>query len=159
MNSLMREYYPTFEYYQAMRNQLMEMLDENDLVFSPGGENPTLGALCLEIGETQVSYIESFKNFAQDFSYRNDEPSLERSVERLKAWYWKLDQELKSVLEGLSENDLRSRLVDRGGGFQLPLHIQLDVYKEALLIFYGKVSVYLKAMGKERPQQWQEWIA
>jgi hypothetical protein len=36
---------------------------------------------------------------------------------------------------------------------------QLEVYKEALLIFYGKASVYLKAMGKPRPQQWQEWIA
>ena len=32
------------------------------------------------------------------------------------------------------------------------------VYNEALLIFYGQVSVYLKAMGKPIPQQWQEWV-
>jgi IS605 OrfB family transposase len=31
-------------------------------------------------------------------------------------------------------------------------------YKEALLIFYGKVSMYLKAIGKILPEQWQEWI-
>jgi hypothetical protein len=154
----MREFYPTFEYYQAMRNQLMEILDDDDLALQLGGDNVTLGALCVDIGETQVSYIESFKTFKQDFSYRNEEPGLDHSVARLKTWFAELDQELKSVLEALTENDLRTRLVDRGGGFELPIHIQLEVYKEALLIFYGKVSVYLKAMAKERPQQWQEWI-
>ena len=158
MNSFVREYYPMFEMYQAMRNQLMEILDDHDLTFQPHVHNETLGALCLEIGEVEVSYIQSFKTFTQDFSYRNEDPSLERSVDRLTAWFGKLDRELKSVLEALSEKELRDRDVDRGGGFVLPLHIQLDVYKEALLIFYGKVSVYLKAMGKERPQQWQDWI-
>ena len=158
MNSLMREYYPTFELYQAMRNQLMEILSDADLIFQPQGENETLGALCLEIGETEASYIQSFKTFKQDFSYRKEEMGLERSVDRLAAWFGDLDRELKSALEAISEKELRDRVVDRGGGFMMPLHIQLDVYKEALLIFYGKVSVYLKALGKERPQQWQEWI-
>jgi len=128
------------------------------LAFRPSEGNETLGALCLEIGEVEASYIESFKTYTQDFSYRNEEPGLDGSVARLAAWYGELDAALKSVLEGLSERDLRSRIVDRGGDFKLPLHIQLEVYKEALLIFYGKVSVYLKGMGKERPQQWQEWI-
>jgi len=35
---------------------------------------------------------------------------------------------------------------------------QLDIYREALLIFYGKVSVYLKSMGRARPPEWREWI-
>ena len=30
--------------------------------------------------------------------------------------------------------------------------------KEALLIFYGKVDIYLKMMGKPRPEQWAAWI-
>ena len=158
MNALMRDYYPTFEMYQAMRNQLMEILDDADLIFQPHSHNETLGALCLEIGETEKSYIQSFRTFTQDFSYRNEEPGLERSVVRLMAWYGEMDRELRSAVEALTAKDLRSRVVDRGAGFELPMHIQLDVYKEALLIFYGKVSVYLKAMGKERPQQWQEWI-
>jgi hypothetical protein len=157
-NSLMSEYYPTFEYYQQMRDQLMDILEDQDLAYTVGGENADLGALCVDIGETQVSYIDSFKTFTQDFSYRQEEPGMNRSVARLKSWYAALDAELKSVLKALTENDLRTRLVDRGAGFELPIHIQLEVYKEALLIFYSKVSVYLKAMGKERPQQWQEWI-
>jgi hypothetical protein len=28
-----------------------------------------------------------------------------------------------------------------------------------LLIFYGKASVYLKALDKTLPEQWQAWIA
>lgn len=36
--------------------------------------------------------------------------------------------------------------------------IQSEIYKEALLIFYGKVDVYLKAMGKPRPEQWAIWM-
>jgi hypothetical protein len=35
---------------------------------------------------------------------------------------------------------------------------QLDVYRGALLIFYGKVGVYLKAIGVTLPPQWQAWI-
>ena len=158
MNNFMRDFYPMFEMYQVMRSQLMDILDDHDLTYQPHVNNETLGALCLEIGEVEVSYIQSFRTFKQDFSYRNEEPGLKESVDRLKTWYGELDRELKSVLEALSERDLQEREVDRGGGFVLPIPIQLDVYKEALLIFYGKVSVYLKAMGKERPQQWQDWI-
>ncbi|MFP4346453.1 MAG: hypothetical protein ACLFU8_17340 [Anaerolineales bacterium] len=41
----------------------------------------------------------------------------------------------------------------------MPPHVQLEIYKEALLIFYGKVSVYLKALGKVPSEHWQAWIA
>jgi hypothetical protein len=158
MNRLMRDYYPTFEMYQAMRNQLMKILKDSDLIFQPRGDNLTLGALCIEIGETEKSYIQSFRTFTLDFSYRNEERGLERSVDRMAAWYGDLDRELKSVIEAMTDEDLQDRVIDRGGDFKLPVHIQLDVYKEALLIFYGKVSVYLKMMGRARPQQWQDWI-
>lgn len=159
MNRIIQQYYPMFELYQALRGQLMASLADEQLAFTPGGDNLALGALCKEIGETQQSYIDSFRTFQCDFSFRRDEPGLEGSVARLSAWYEQLDAELKQVVEALSDEDLDQRLVDRGGDFKLPPHIQLDVYKEALLIFYGKVSVYLKAMGVERPEQWQHWIA
>ena len=107
----------------------------------------------------QRAYIDSFHTFKQDFSYRNEEPGLEGSTERLKAWFQELDAELKSAVEALSEDDIANRVIDRGGDFQLRPRVQLEVYKEALLIFYGKVDVYLKAMGRARPEQWREWIA
>jgi hypothetical protein len=159
MNSIIQNYYPVFQMYQALRDQLMDILTDADLSYRLPGENPTLGFLCREIGETEVSYIQSFKTFTQDFSYHTEEPGLENSAGKLAAWFKGLDAELKTTVGALSEDDLKNRVIDRGGGFTLPPQIQLEVYKEALLIFYGKVSVYLKAMAKPRPKQWQEWIA
>src|SRR5262245_40798590 len=150
MNSIMREYFPTFQLYQAMRDQLMEILADDDLSFQPGGANRPLGELCREIGEVENAYIQSFKTFTLDFSYRNTTPGLEGSVARLSGWFAELDRELKATVEGLSEDDIKSRKIDRGH-FALPPMIQLDVYKEALLIFYGKAIVYLRAMGKTLP--------
>lgn len=158
MNSIMQDYYPLFTAYQAMRAQLMDLIGDADLAFQPSERNPTLGELCVEIGETQHSYIQSFKTFTQDFLYRSDEPGLAESVAQLSDWYQRLDRELAEVVGGLSEDDIQGRPIDRGGGFTVLPQMQLDIYKEALLIFYGKASVYLKAMGKTLPKQWQEWI-
>jgi uncharacterized damage-inducible protein DinB len=158
MNSIMTNYFSAFEMYQAMRGQLIEILADDDLGYSPGGANPPLGVLCREIGEVERAYIDSFKTFVLDFSYRNITPGLEQSVAQLAAWYAELDAELKATIEGLSEEDIAGRLVDRGGDFKLPPQIQLNIYQEALLIFYGKAIVYLRAMGKTPPQQMQEWL-
>jgi hypothetical protein len=106
MNSIMEDYYPIFQQYQALREQLTEIVTDEELGYTPGGENPTLGALCLEMGEVGVSYIESFKTFRQDFSYRNEEAGPGGSVERLSAWFRQLDQELESALEALSDDKI-----------------------------------------------------
>jgi hypothetical protein len=153
----MTNYFPTFQLYQSIRDQLMEILTDGDLGYSPGGANPPLGVLCREIGEVEQAYIQSFKTFRLDFSYRNTTPGLDRSVAQLKSWYAELDAELKAAIEGLSEDDVRNRMVDRGH-FKLPPQIQLSIYNEALLIFYGKVIVYLRTMGKTPPEQMQEWL-
>ena len=75
----------------------------------------------------------------------------------LAAWYARMDDELQHVLEALSEEDL-SRSVDRGHGFAPPATVQFHIYREALLIFYAKAHVYLKALGKGVPGRWQWWI-
>lgn len=142
-----------------MRGQLMEVLTDADLGHTLGGETLPLGALCKEIGEVEHAYLESFKTLTQAFDYRHPDPALATSVAKLKAWYAALDAELDRVIESFSDDDLAHKTVDRGGGFIVPIHIQLDIYKEALLIFYGKASLYLRAMGRPRPHQFAEWIA
>ena len=158
MNSIMTGYFPIFQLYQAIREPLIQTLTDADLGYTPGGANPPLGVLCREIGEVERAYIDSFKTFTIDFSYRNTTPGLDRSVAQLAGWYAELDAELKATIEALSEEDISGRVVDRGGDFKLPLRVQLNVYQEALLIFYGKAIVYLRAMGKTPPQQMQEWL-
>ena len=156
MNSIIEHYYPTFVMYQALREQMMELLKDEDLAFTFPG-NPSLGALCVEIGETEQAYIDSFRTFRQDFSFRLDDAGMAGSVSRLQAWYAELDGELRAAVESLSEDDVQNRVIERG--FSVPPQIQLTIYNEALLIFYGKASVYLKAMGKELPERWADWIA
>jgi hypothetical protein len=164
VNPLIRDHLAAtyFEEYQALRRQLMAILRDDDLRFDLGGKTVTLGALCREIGEIEHAYVESFRTFTQDFGYRNEHPRLERSVDALVAWYADLDREMLAALETLSEDDIRERRIVRGdfdADFFSPLpRVQLDIYREALLIFYGKVSVYLRAMGRPLPGEWSDWI-
>lgn len=164
MNSIVREYLAAtfFDEYQALRDQLMEILTDDDLGYRVGPTSASLGALCREIGEIERSYVESFITFRQDFEYRNPDPRLESSVVALTSWFAELDRELMAAVEGLSEDDIANRKIirsDFGAAYPppLPKH-QLDVYREALLIFYGKASVYVQAIGKALPRKWQAWI-
>jgi hypothetical protein len=151
-----------FSEYQALRVELLEILGDDDLGFGVGGTSATLGALCREIGEIEYSYVGSFRTFRQDFDYRNADPLLETSVAALTAWYAELDQELAAAVEALSEDDIANRRIIRNDfdidDFSPLPSVQLDIYREALLIFYGKVSVYLRAMVKALPGHWQAWI-
>jgi len=158
MNSDIKQFWDLNRMYTQLRDELMASLTDADLAFSPGGDNPSLGALCRELGETQHAYVQSFKNFRIDFSYRVNDDAYLTSVSKLQSWYATLDQELEAVLSTVTDADVATKKMDRDG-YEVPLHISLDILREALLIFYGKVSVYLKAMGKERTQMWRDWIA
>ncbi len=159
MNSILENYWPVFALYQTMRGQMMAVLTDADLAYTPGGANRPLGALCLEIGETEHIYIESFKTLTTDWAYRHPEPGLAHSVAGLLAWYAALDQELEAVISGLTEDQVQTQRVRRGPHHAPPLQIQLAIYQEALLIFYGKASVYLKALNKPLSDQFRDWIA
>ena len=141
---------------QELRRQLLAVLKDADLGFRPAEGCLTLGELCREIGEVEYAYIESFRTFRYDFGYRHD-AAVSGSVERLAAWYEELDRDLWEVLEGLEEADL-ARRVDRGGGFTPAATVQFHIYREALLIFYAKADVYLKALGRRVAGDWQSWI-
>lgn len=155
MNRIMQEKWSWVDGSHGLRKGLMDMLTDADLTFNPGGTNMTLGELCREMGEVQHAYNESFKTFTTDFAYRN--PGVETSVEKLKTWFAALDAEMEKTLSAFSDEDL-SKTIDRGGGYQMPVELQVEVYLQALLIFFGKASIYAKAMNKTLPESFQSWI-
>lgn len=157
MNRFMQEKWSWIEASHAMRTELLDTLSDTNLAFNPGGQNLTLGALCRQMGEIEHSYIQSLKTFKQDWSYRNPEAGLETNPAKLKAWYQTLDDQMKTTVSAFSDEDLK-KLVDRSGGYSMPVEMQLDVYLQALLIFFGKVTIYLKAMNKPLPETVQEYI-
>lgn len=141
----------------VLRDQMMAIITRENLAFSPGGTAMTLGELCKEMGEVEYAYLESFKTFKQDWSYRNETPGLAADLDQLKAWFAELDATLVARLEAMSDADFQ-RPVERGPGFNPPAAVQFHIYCEALLIFYGKASIYLRALNKPLPEQWQTWI-
>jgi uncharacterized damage-inducible protein DinB len=157
MNRFMQERWSWFEGSHGMRTGLLEAITDADLSFSPGGQNITLGALFRETGEIEHSYVQSLKTFKQDWSYRNTEAGLENSVAQLKAWFQRLDDELQATISSFSDDDLK-KAVERPGGYTMPIEMQLDVYLQALFIFFGKATIYFKAMNKPLPPSVQEYI-
>lgn len=157
MNRYMQDKWSWIEGTHGMRARLLDTLSDADLAFDPGGTNMTLGALCRELGEVEYSYIQSLKTFKQDWSYRNTAAGLEQSIAQLQAWYQTLDEEMKATVAALSDEEL-TKTIHRGGDFSLPVEMQLDVYLQALLIFFGKVSIYLKAMNRPLSEDIQACI-
>ncbi len=156
MNRSMQEKWPRLEESHRMRSQLLDILSDADLAFSPGGQNITLGALFREMGDIEHSYIQSLKTFKQDWSYHNTEAGLESDVTRLKAWYQTLDDEMKATISAFSNEDL-TKTVDRGG-FSPSVELLLDIYLQALFIFFGKATIYFKAMNKPLPKPLEDYI-
>jgi len=163
-NSLIREHMPAtfFDEYQGLRSDLMATLSDDDLTVTLGGATPSLGVLCRQIGDIEHAYVESFRTFTTDFGYTNPDPALEASVEALVNWYADLDRRLIDAVASLSEADIAGRRIVRGDFsedvFSPLAAVQLDIYREALLIFCGKVSIYLRAMDRPLPGHWDDWI-
>lgn len=157
MNSLIEGEFPLHEA-QRERYELLEALTNADLAYKLPGDNPTFGELCKEIGEIEYTYIQSFKIFKYDASYRTTDLTLATSVSQLHAWYRTLDDEFERVLRDFSEHDLHQKQIDRGQGFMPSAYVQFEIYREALLMFYAKASVYLKALQKRVNDQWHAGI-
>jgi hypothetical protein len=157
MNRYYDEKWSWIEGSHFMRTQLLDLLNDADLAFNPGGDAMTLGALCHEMGDVEHSYVQSLKTFQQDWSYRNPDPEVERSVARLKEWFQQMDGELQPLVAGFTDDDLR-KSVNRGADSSLPVDFQLDAYLQAILIFFGKANVYLRIMRRPIPDLMRQYI-
>jgi hypothetical protein len=156
MNRYMELKWSWIESSHTMRTTLLTSLSDADLTFTPGGQNMPLGELFREMGDVELSYVESLKTFSQDWSLHNAEADLAQSVERLDAWMQSLDMDMKMLVEVFSDDDL-SKTVQRGE-YAVPVEMQLDVYLQAILIFFGKATVYLRAMAKDLPTGWKDFV-
>jgi hypothetical protein len=156
MNEIMEKRYAVLKLYQPLRDEVMEALTDEDLAFQ-AEDLPSVGELCVQMGDWQQSYIDGFKHFKQDFENHNDDPELLKSVAKLNAWYAKLDAELEKVVEGLSDDEVENKKIDRGG-WEASAKWSLEIYQECLIIFYAKMYMYFKLMGKELPKGLAHWV-
>jgi hypothetical protein len=142
----------------GLRDEVLNLLSDSDLAYSPGGTNPTFGAVIREFGEVEHAYVESFKHFTQNFDYRHPDPTIATSVERLKAWFKTLDADMKAAIDVLTDAEIDSKTIARAGGWEAPITMQLDIYLQACLIFLGKAAVYARALNKPLSKDYSDWI-
>ena len=144
-------------YTSQLRTTMLNNLTDADLAVAVPG-NPSLGELCREMGNVENSYIQAFMTRQLVWGLqRDDSPETAASVEKLRGWFKALDEEFTSVLQTLPEADYEAMKIERGNR-ALPADAFYQNYHEALLIFCGRCSVYLRMMGKPLNEQWTSWI-
>lgn len=144
--------------HHSMRDHLLTLVSDADLAYRLPGWNPTLGEVLVELGELQGVYTHSFETFTLDWSHRSLPPPEPITVAGLRAWFDAQDSAMKAALDRFSADELHVDRIDRGGGFVASPFVQHQIYREAVYISYGKLSVYLKALERDAGEDWAAWI-
>ncbi len=140
--------------HHSMRDHLLTLVSDADLAYGLPGDNPTLGELLVEMGTLQGVYTHSFETFDLDWQHRQlPAPDLV-TIAGLQAWFAAQDAAMKSALDRFTDEELRIDRIDRGDGFIASPFVQFQVYREAVYISYGKLSVYLKALERDAGASW-----
>ena len=155
MNALIKEHGELLSETQSFRTAMLAQLTDGDLAYALPG-NMTLGELCREMGETEHGYVAAFSRFEHEWGYRHPDPSVATSVAALRAWYEQLDDDLLAALNALTDDDIATRRL-RGGGWA-SVTKEFHLYREALLIFYAKAGLYLRALDKPLSEEWIDWM-
>ncbi|MGY2893749.1 hypothetical protein [Deinococcus sp. UYEF24] len=148
MNRLTPQKANLFDLTHSLRNSVLSVLQNADLSFSPGGDTLSFHRLLLEQGEIQTAYTQLFQTSELKFDLAA--PAGLDTVDELQGWFTRLDAEMWSALEALSNDDLDRHIMR--SGHALPLGVTFYTYRESVFIFAAKASVYLRALGRELPK-------
>lgn len=141
-----------------MRDGALSRLSDEDLDSSPGGNNCTLGYLLKELADLQHSYTESLRTFRHDLKATVATAEVAQSVEALEKLFTTLDEQMAIALSRLQEEDYE-RLISRSDGVRRTVVEQLEIYNQALLIFFGKLVIYFHSMEKSLPEAIKQYFA
>jgi hypothetical protein len=138
-----------------LRTEVLEAISDKDLGFTPGGSNLTFGDLLLQQGGFEIAYTNSFRTFTLSFDAKTSQTITDSAA--FKTWFRKLDADLIDTLEQLSDEDL-AKPINRGS-WSLSAEITFYTYRESVIIFAAKASIYLRALDIALPKQLEDWIA
>jgi hypothetical protein len=155
MNSLFEE---EIRGHHSMRDHLLTVVSDADLACKLPGSNPTLGNLLVELGDVQGVYTHSFETSTLDWAHRQLPPPDPMTIGNLRTWFDAQDAAMKAVLDRFTPQELQVERIDRGHGFIASPFVQHQIYREAVYIFYGKLSVYLKALERDAGPDWAAWV-
>ena len=139
--------------HHGMRDHLLTVVFDADLTYELPGQNPTLGELLVELGNLEGVYTHSFETLTLDWSHRRLPPRAPITIASLRAWF-DLRRRDERCSEPVHGRGAAHQPDDRGHGFVASPFVQYEIYREAVYIFYGKLSVYLKALERDAGGQW-----
>jgi hypothetical protein len=155
MNSLFDE---EIRGHHAMRDHLLTVVSDADPAYQLPGQIPSLGDLLVQMGDIEGIYTHSFATFTLDWAHRQLPPPAPITIASLRTWFEAQDDAMNSALSRFTEGELRIDRIDRGQGFVVSPFVQHEIYREAVFILYGKLSVYLKALERDAGEQWAMWV-
>jgi DinB superfamily len=144
--------------HHSMRDHLLTVVTDADLAYRLPGRNPSLGEVLVELGDIQGVYTHSFETFTLDWSHRQLPPPEPITIASLRARFEAQDEAMQAALDRFTDDELHLERIDRGHGFIASPFVQHQVYREAVYIFYGKLSVYLKALERDAGEEWAAWV-
>ena len=155
MNTLFEE---EIRGHHSMRDHLLTLVSDADLAYRLPGWNPTLGEVLIELGDIQGVYTHSFETLTLDWAHRLLPPPNPITIAGMRAWFAAQDDAMKAALDRFTEDELRIDGIDRGHGFIASPFVQHQIYREAVYIFYGKLSVDLRALERDAGPEWAAWV-
>jgi len=155
MNNLFEE---EIRGHHSMRDHLLTVVSDADLAYKLPGQNGTLGEVLIELGDIQGVYTHSFETLTLDWAHRQLPPPAPVTIASLRAWFDAQDAAMKAALERFTDDELRIDRIDRGHGFIASPFVQHEIYREAVYIFFGKLSVYLRALERDAGSEWAAWV-
>jgi hypothetical protein len=155
MNQIEQEFFGLLDMTHGIRDGALALIGGTDLAFRIEGCK-SLGEVLQDMGDIETMYTRSFETMKMDFAAQAPGRENVTSGEAAIAWLHGLDGELKAALSGLSDDDL-GKPIDRGG-WHMPAMAQFHTYREAVLIQFGKLDCYLRALGKHLPEEWVAWV-
>ena len=158
MNHLEQDFLPLLDMGMDVLAEAIAEVDGTELEYTPAGENVSLGELCRSMGDVAHAYAASYRSGRMDFSLSACERDRPQNGKEIADWIRAAEGELKDVVSVLSDEELCEKTIDLGGGWALPYVTQFHVYREALLIFFGRLDIYLRLIGKARPERWTQWV-
>lgn len=158
MNAFVTTQWTLIDETHDLRDGILAVLADADLAATPGGANPPLRDLFVDLGRTERVYTESFRTgrFAIDAIPLDARAAA--SLDELRAWFAGLDEDLKIAFAALSDDDLATFRIEREEGFAAPPVQQLFIYREAVLIVAAKASVFLRLIGRPLSARMLAWI-
>lgn len=139
----------------GMRDGVLDRLHDEDLAFSPGGDNISFGRLLAELAALERSYAQSLQDRVQQWPPDGSVSRVPERTSQLRQLFTMLDRDIESAVAGTSAEDTA---ITRSDGGIRTLDEQVEIYMQALFIFLGKAVVYLRAMGRPLPTSIAHYI-